>query len=104
MVMSFNPVPPFGTGKILLTSAVRETWLDVTNPSALLCKTPAVVNFGRYSELDALPITTFPVDVPVLIFVAKFELLFRLTSPPDIVVPKLPVSNPDDVMEPPAVV
>jgi hypothetical protein len=43
-------------------------------------------------------------EVPVLMFVAKFELLFTLTAPPDIVVPADPVSIPAEVIVPSPVV
>src|ERR1035437_2569488 len=103
-VMSFNPVPPLGTGNILITSVVNDNWLEVINPMASLCKSPGVVNFGRYNELNEFPIVTLPADVPVLILVALFELSFRFIAAPDIVAPKLPVSKPDEVMAPPTVV
>jgi hypothetical protein len=51
-----------------------------------------------------LPIVTGPVDEPVLIFVGKFESLFRFIAPPEIVAPELPVSNPADVIVPASVV
>ncbi|MBK7131953.1 MAG: hypothetical protein IPH69_03745 [Bacteroidales bacterium] len=108
--MSFIPVPPFGTGNIPLTSVVIDTRLDETSPSAALCKTPAVVNFFRYSELNGLPIVTFPFEDPVLILVTLSELLFRLIAPPDTVVapvmvaPDCPVSKPAEVIVPVVVV
>jgi len=42
--------------------------------------------------------------IAVLIFVGKFESLFRFIVPPEIVAPELPVSNPADVMVPASVV
>src|ERR1035437_6207726 len=104
VVILFNPVPPLGTGNILITSVVNDNWLDVINPMASLCKSPGVVNFGRYNELNELPIVTFPEEVPVLMLVAKFELLLRLTAAPVTVNPDEPVNIPAEVMAPPTVV
>jgi hypothetical protein len=63
-----------------------------------------VVNLGRYSELAEFPIVTLLVELPVFMFVAKFELLFMLTVPPDIVAPAWPVSKPIEVIVPVPVV
>ena len=70
---------------------VRVIGPDVTSPVASLCSTPAVVNFGRYNELPVLPIVTLAVELPVLMFVANAELLFRLITPPDAVIPALKI-------------
>jgi hypothetical protein len=71
---------------------------------------PAVVNAGSVILFNELPIVTPPVELPVLIFVALLELLFKSITPPDIVVapvtvaPDCPVSNPADVIAPVPVV
>jgi hypothetical protein len=61
---------------------------------------PAVVNAGNVIVFNALPIVTPPVDVPVLMLVAKFELLFRLTAAPVTDNPDDPVNNPAEVIVP----
>jgi hypothetical protein len=71
-----------------------------SNPKALLCTKPAVAKAGSVMVFAELPIVTPPVDVPVLMLVAKFELLFRLTAAPDIVAPVEPVNNPAEVIVP----
>ncbi len=81
-----NPVPPLATGNVPVISTVSDTGPELTSPLPSLCNTPAVVNFGKYNELDGLPIITLPDEVPVFIFVLKLELSFRLITPPDTVI------------------
>ena len=81
-----------------------------SSPVILLCTSPAVVKAGSVIVFAELPIVTPPVDVPVLILVALFELVFISTTPPDIVVapvivaPDDPVNSPADVIAPVPVV
>ena len=75
-------------------------------PIALLLTTPAVLNTGRVVVVKEFPMVIAPVEFPVFMFVAKFELLFKLIIPPDIdvtpviVAPADPVNNPAEVMVP----
>ena len=50
--------------------------------------------------LEPPPIVVAPVDVPVLIFVAKLELLLMLVVAPEIVAPSWPVMSPATVSAP----
>jgi hypothetical protein len=51
-----------------------------------------------------LPMDTAPVEVPVLMFVAKFEEALRLIAAPETVAPAWPVNRPAEVTVPPLVV
>jgi hypothetical protein len=73
-------------------------------PPAALCTTPAVPKAGSVIVFDEPPILTAPVEVPVLMLVALFELAFRLVIPPVTVIPDDPVNNPAEVMVPEPVV
>jgi hypothetical protein len=55
---------------------------------------PTVVVFAVF------PIVTAPVDVPVLILVAKFELALMLVAAPLMVAPAVPVIRPELVIVP----
>ena len=107
-------VQPLAIGNTFVTLVVRSIVPGVMSlltsnpvertPVALLCTNPAVEKAGNVIVFAELPIVTPAVVVPVLIFVAKFELLFRLTTHPDIVAPVVPVNNPADVTVPVPVV
>ena len=82
----------------IVTPAVVLPIVVVAVPVALMFAVPSTV------VVDAeLPMFTAPELVPVLMFVAKFELLLMLVAAPEIVAPALPVTRPVTPSVPPMV-
>ena len=77
---------------------------EESRPPAKLCTIPAVVKAGRVIVFKAFPIVTDPEEVPVLMLVAKAELLLRFIMPPAIFAPEEPVNKPAEVIVPVPVV
>jgi hypothetical protein len=118
VIVPVCPVPPILIVPVVVVAPIP--YVEPADPSKLKPPLPTlcvsdVVPFVFPIVIALTPVPpeamfTAPPELPVLIFVAKVELLFKLIAPPDTVVapvtvaPDCPVNKPDEVIVPNPVV